>query len=98
MFENISLFACNYGLNSHFKCIFKNILEKNKQIFPAEPFFCMSCAWSVYEVPLFQEILPQKIPGCAPVTFHLTFYPNFHPKILVFANLPIDRKSIQDNI
>ena len=50
------------------------------------------------ELPLFQEILPRKIPGCAPVTFNLTFHPNFHPNILVFANLPIYRKLIHDNI
>ena len=50
------------------------------------------------DVPLFQEIIPRKIPGCAPVTFNLTFYPNFHPNILVFANLPLYRKLIHDNI
>ena len=50
------------------------------------------------EVALFQEILPRKIPGWAPVTFNLTFHPNFHLNILVFANLPIYRKLIHDNI
>ena len=50
------------------------------------------------KVPLFREILPQKIPGCAPITFNLIFHPNFHPNILVFANLPIYRKLIHDNI
>ena len=34
----------------------------------------------------------------APVTFSLTFYPNFHPSILVFANFSIYRKLIHDNI
>ena len=45
-----------------------------------------------------KRVLPQKIPGCTPVTFSLTFHPNFHPSILVFANLPIYRKLIHDNI
>ena len=42
--------------------------------------------------------LPQKIPGCAPITFNLTFHPNFHPNIWIFANLPIYSKLIHDNI
>ena len=41
---------------------------------------------------------PQKIPGCAPVTFNLTFHSKFHPNVWVFANLPIYRKLIHDNI
>ena len=32
------------------------------------------------------------------VTLNLTFDPNFDPNILAFANLPICRKLIQDNI
>ena len=28
------LFLCIYGLGSHWKCIFKSILEKNTQVFP----------------------------------------------------------------
>ena len=39
-----------------------------------------------------------KNPGCAPVTFNLTFHPKFHPNILVFAILPSYRKLIHDNI
>ena len=45
-----------------------------------------------------KPVLPWKIPGCAPVTFNLTFHPNLHPNIWVFANLPIYSKSIHDNI
>ena len=37
-------------------------------------------------------------PGCAPVTFNVTFYPNFHSNILVFANLQMYRKLVLDNI
>ena len=62
----------------------ENIGEKTRIFFP---------------VSLFQEpILPRKIPGCTPLTFSLTFHPNFHPIILVFANLMICRKLIHDNI
>ena len=86
---------CNYGLNSHFKHIFKNILEKNKKIFPCGALLLLFVHKVFIEVPLFQEILPRKIPRCAPVTFILTFHPNFHPNILVFANLPIYRKLIR---
>ena len=50
------------------------------------------------EVPLFQDILSRKIPCCTPVTFNLTFLPNFQRNILVFANLPIYRKLIHENI
>ena len=82
--KNIALFVCNYG-NSHFKCRFKNILEKVVH----EVFI---------EVPLFQDILSRKIPCCTPVTFNLTFLPNFQRNILVFANLPIYRKLIHENI
>ena len=94
--EKIALFVCIYGLNSHLKCSFKNILEK---FFPAKTFFCMSymkclskCFYSK------KPVLPQKIPGCAPVTFNITFHPNFHPNIWVLANLPICRKLIHGNI
>ena len=73
--------------------------EKTKNIFPAEPFFCMSCKKILSKCPYSKKpVLPQKIPGCAPVTFSLTFHPNFHPNILVFGNLPIYRKLIHDNI
>ena len=88
---------CIYGLNSHFKCIFKN--RKTRIFFPAEPFFCMSYIKFLSKCPYSKKrVLPQKIPGCTPVTFSLTFHPNFHPSILVFANLPIYRKLIHDNI
>ena len=72
--------------------------RKNKKIFPAEPFFCMSCMKCLSKCPYSKKpALPQKIPGCAPVTFNCTFHSNFHPKILVFGNLPIYRKIIQNN-
>ena len=98
--ENIVLLECIYWLNSHFKCSFKNILEKKQEHFSLQspPFVCL--AWSVYRSASSPRNLfyPRKIPGCAPVTFNLTFHPNFHPNILVFANLPIYRKLIHDNI
>ena len=53
------------------------------------------------EVPLFQETystLPKKTPGCAPVTLILSFHPDFHRNIWVFANLPTYRKHVHDNI
>ena len=96
--ENLDLLVCNYGLNSHFKHIFKNILEKNKKIFLCGALLLYVMHEVFVEVPLFQEILSRKIPGSAPVTFNLTFDPNFVPNILAFANLPICRKLIQDNI
>ena len=43
-------------------------------------------------------VLPRKIPRSGPLTFSLTLHPNFHHNILVFANLPIYRKVIHDNI
>ena len=96
--ENIALFVCKYGLKSHFKCRFKNILEKNKKIFPCRALLLYVVHKVFIKVPLFREILPRKIPGCTPITFNLTFHPNFHPNILVFANLPIYRKLIHDNM
>ena len=68
--------------------------------FPAEPFFCMSCMKCLSKCPYSQKpVLPQKLPGCTPVTFNLTFRPNFHPNILlVFANLPVYKKLIHDDI
>ena len=73
--------------------------EKTRKSFPAEPFFCMSCMKCLSKC-LFSKkpVLPGKIPGCVPVTFNTTFHPNFHPIIWVFANLPIYRKLIHDNI
>ena len=45
------------------------------------------------EVPYSKKpVLPQKTPGCVPVTFNWTFHPNFHPNILVLANLPVLQK------
>ena len=88
-----------HGLNFHFKCDFKNISEKNKKIFPCGALILYVVHEVFIEVPLFQETCAgRKIPGCAPVTFSLTFHLNFSPDILVFANLPIYRKLIHDNI
>ena len=90
-------FVCIYGLNPHFKCIFKN--RKNKKLFSCGALllyvvikFLLKCPYSK------KRVLPPKIPGCTPITFSLTFHPNFHPSILVFANLPIYRKLIHDNV
>ena len=90
--------GCNYVsliliLNAYLRISWR----KTRKFFPAEPFFCMSCMKCLSNA-LFQEILPRKIPGGAPVTFNLTFHPNFYPNNLVFANLPIYRKLIHDNI
>ena len=54
----------------------------------------------VFEVPLFEETYSaqKKNSGCMPVTFNFNFHPNFHLNILGFANLPIHRKLIHDNI
>ena len=99
--ENIVLFVCIYGLNSHFKCSFKNILEKKQWNFSLQSLYFACHAWSVYrsQCPYFKKpVLPRKIPGYGPVTFNLTFHPNSHPNILVFANLPIYRKLIHKKI
>ena len=91
---------CIYGLNSHLKCSFKNILEKKTRIlFPEEPFFCMPYMKCLSKWPYSKKtFLPWKILGCASVTFILTFHPNFHPSIWNFANVSINRKLYQDNI
>ena len=54
--------------------------------------FLSKCPYSKKSVPL------RKNPGCKLATFSLTFHPNFHTNILVFANLPIYRKLFHDNI
>ena len=91
---------CIYGLNSHWKCSFKNILQqKQENISLRSPSFVRR-ARSVYQSASIPRnlVCPQKFPGCAPVTFNLTFHPNFHPNIWLFANLPIYSKLIHDNI
>ena len=88
---------CIYGLNSPLKCSFKNILGKKK--FPCRIFLCMACMkWLLKCFYSEKLILPQKVAGCAPVTFNITFQTNFHSNIWVFANLPIYRKWIHNNI
>ena len=88
---------CIYGLNSPLKCSFKNILGEKK--FPCRIFLCMACMkWLLKCFYSKKLILPQKVTGCAPVTFNITFQTNFHSNIWVFANLPIYRKSIHNNI
>ena len=90
---------CIYGLNSHFKCNFKNIFEKTRKFFPLEPFFCMTCMKCLLKCPYSKKlVLPPKILGCTPVTFNLNVHSKFHANILVFANLPIYRKFLDDNI
>ena len=96
--EIIDLFVCIYGLNSRLKCSFSEYLgEKARKFFPVETFFRMSCmkCSSFYSK---KPVLSRKIPGCASVTFNITFHPHFHPNIRFFANLPIYRKIIHDNI
>ena len=46
---------CIYGLYSHFKCSFKNILEKNKKIFPCGALLLYVEHEVFIEVALFQE-------------------------------------------
>ena len=55
IFENIALFVYIYGINSHFKCSFKNILEKNKKIFPCGALLLYVVYEVFIKVPLFQE-------------------------------------------
>ena len=96
------LFVCIYGLNSHLKCSFKDILEKNfsRKFFSAEPFVCMSHMECFSKFPYYKKhVLPWKLPDCAPVALIITFHPNFHStNIWVFANLPIYSKLIHDGI
>ena len=76
------------------------MLKKKQENFSqAQPFFCMSCMKCLSKCFSSKKpVLPRKIPGCTPVTSNLTFYPNFHPNIWVFANLPIYSKLIHGNI
>ena len=91
---------CIYGLNSHFKCSFKNFLEKKNENFSLRSPSFVCRAWSVYQsAPIpWNLFCPRKFPSCAPVTFNLTFHPTFHPNILLFTNLPIYKKLNYDNI
>ena len=84
--ENIALFLCNYGLDSHFNADLRIYWRKTRKKFRSGAL--LLCEVFI-EMPLFLEILPRKILGYAHVTFNLTFHPNFHPNILVLANLPI---------
>ena len=98
IFENIALFVYIYRiaiLNAVLRIFWRN----TRKFFPAEPFFCMSCIKCLSKCPYSKKpVLPQKTPGYTLVTLNLTFHPNFHPNILVFANLPVHRKLIHDNI
>ena len=99
IWEKIVLFVCIYGLISHLKCSFKNILEKKQENFPLELFFCMSCMSCLSKCFYSKKpVLPQKFPGCVPVTFNINFSCKFNPDIWVFADFPIYRKSIHYNI
>ena len=62
--------------------------EKTRKLHPADPFFCMlhmkclsKCLYSNKSLP------PRKIAGGPPITFILTFNPDFNLNICVFANL-----------
>ena len=92
--EKSALFVSIHELNSYMKCFFKGALEKKtRKIFPMEP-FCMSY------MKCFLKCLYSKKPvlSCASVFLILTFHPNFYPNILVFANLPIYKRLMHDNI
>ena len=93
--ENIALSVCIYGLNSHFKCSFQHILEtKQENVFLRSPSFVCFCRFSLKCPYSKKPILHRKISVYTP--FSLTLHLNFHPKILVFANLL--RKIIHDNV
>ena len=78
---------------------FKNILEKKQENFSLELFFCVSCMHCSSKCFYSRKpVLPWQIPDCAPVTFNITFLPNFNPNIWGFANLHINRKFVHDNI
>ena len=81
--------------------VYQWIIQSSREtwkFFIAEPFFCMSYINCLSKCPYSKKpVLPQKIPGFAPLTLILIFHPNFHPNIWVFANLPIYRKLIDDN-
>ena len=87
------------GIKFSLEMQFEEYLEEKTKFPPAEPFFCMSCMKCLSKCFCSKKpVLPRKIFGCAPATFNLTFNPNFHPNIWVFANLPIYSKLIHDNI
>ena len=99
LLEKIALLECIYRLNSHLKCSFKSILQKKHESFPCGALHLYVAHKVFVEVPRFQEICSApKMFGCAPVTYILTFHPNFHPNIWVFVTLPIYRKLINGNI
>ena len=94
-----------YGLNSHLKCCFKSILQKKREIFfLRSPSFV--CLWFVLSLPLF--VCTWSAYRSAPIPRNLfcqdswfgarNSYPNCHLNIRAFANLPIYRKLIHDNI
>ena len=61
--EKHALFVYNYGLNSHLKCSFKSILEKNVSKCFTKMFQCGALLFYVrhetlIKVPLFQETFP----------------------------------------
>ena len=61
--------------------------------------FCMPCMKCLSKSFCSKKpVLPSKIRGCGPVHFNLTFHPNFHSNIWVFANLRIYSKLSYDNI
>ena len=72
--ENIALFVYICGLNSHFKCNFKHIMEKNKKIFPCGALLLYVVHEVFIEVPLFQETCPPQKNSCLRAC---NFQPNF---------------------
>ena len=94
--EKIALFVCIYGLNSHLKCSFKNILKKKQEKFSLRSPAFVCRAWSVYQSASVPRNLPCSKKSLVVLLQFSTFHTNFHPNIWVFANLPIYKKSIHD--
>ena len=68
-------------------------------MFPCEALLFYVTHEVFIEVPLFKKpVLPPKISVCAPVALILTFHPNFHSILWLFANLLIYRILIHSNI
>ena len=88
--EKIALFVCIYGLHSNLKCSFKSILEKKHKNFSLRSLLLYDVYEVFIQVPLFQE----SCSGLCACNSH----PKFFPNIWIFANLPIHRKLIHDNV
>ena len=92
----IALFMCIYGLDSHLKCSFKSILEKKHENFFLWSLSFVCRTWSFYQsAPILRNLFcPVRLwhSSCLSI---LIFVPI---STWVFANLPIYRKLIHENI